>query len=78
VNDHPANGKLDWLNCGITLNGDGGWNPPYVTPGDVVAVDLTKAVKNANTFAPCIKYIDIFEKYAAQVGGRIPLRNSPT
>ncbi|KAJ6587141.1 lysozyme-like protein [Mycena vulgaris] len=60
------NGSLDWLNCGIT---GAGWNPPYMTVGDIVAVDLSQALKSPGTpFSACSNYVGMFEKYADQYG----------
>ncbi|TCD71591.1 hypothetical protein EIP91_007338 [Steccherinum ochraceum] len=60
------NGKLDWLNCGIDA---GGWNPPNVTPGDLITKDLADAVNEKNSpFANCKPYLSSFENYANQHG----------
>ncbi|KAJ6596661.1 glycoside hydrolase family 23 protein [Mycena sp. CBHHK59/15] len=60
------NGDLDWFNCGITGSG---WNPPYITVNDIVAVDLTDALKSPSTpFSACSKYVQYFEKYGNQYG----------
>ncbi|EJD02769.1 glycoside hydrolase family 23 protein [Fomitiporia mediterranea MF3/22] len=55
------NGKIDWLNCGLT---DGGWHPPYVSVNDLVTKDLSEAVSEDNSpFKACSEYIDLFNKY---------------
>ncbi|KAJ7497530.1 lysozyme-like protein [Mycena latifolia] len=60
------NGSLDWLNCGVTGHG---WNPPFMTVNDIVAVDLTQALKSSSTpFSPCSEFVWMFEKYADQYG----------
>jgi hypothetical protein len=60
------NGDIDWLNCGITGSG---WNPPFITVNDIVAVDLSQAVKEPGTpFSACGQFVSLFEKYADQYG----------
>ncbi|KAL1742473.1 lysozyme-like domain-containing protein [Schizophyllum fasciatum] len=55
------NGNIDWLNCGVN---NGGWNPPFVTIHDIVAKDLSAAVKSSGTpFAACAAFTWMFEKY---------------
>jgi len=58
------NGSLDWLNCGIN---DGGWKPSYVAVSDLVAVDLSEAIKDKNSpFKACSDYVALFNKYGKQ------------
>ncbi|KAI5123701.1 hypothetical protein M0805_001727 [Coniferiporia weirii] len=60
------NGDIDWLNCGVN---SGGWQPPNVQVSDLVAVDLSWAVQQANTpFSACSDYISLFEQYGNQYG----------
>jgi len=60
------NGKLDWLNCGLT---DGGWNPPFVRVSDVVSVDLKTALKSSSSpFHACADFVDIFYAAADKYG----------
>ncbi|KAJ7091163.1 glycoside hydrolase family 23 protein [Mycena epipterygia] len=60
------NGSLDWLNCGVA---SGGWNPPYISVDNMIAADLSQAIKSPSTpFSACSAYVGMFEKYADQYG----------
>jgi len=59
------NGAIDWLNCRI--DNDGGWSPPYVGVKDLIAMDLSDALKDDNSpFQACEPYMWAFEQYAGQ------------
>lgn len=60
------NGNEHFLNCGI----DGkGWQPPRVTVGQLIVVDLSEAIKHPDTpFKHCTPYISLFNKYADEFG----------
>ncbi|THH32276.1 hypothetical protein EUX98_g1926, partial [Antrodiella citrinella] len=65
--ENGPNGSIDWLNCGI--NDAGGWNPPNVTPQDLITVSLSDAVNEPNSpFASCKPFLATFEQYANQQG----------
>lgn len=60
------NGSIDFLNRGIT---SGGWNPCMVRVDQLVAVDLSTAIKQNNSpFQACSQYVDLFNKYGNQFG----------
>jgi hypothetical protein len=53
------NGQEKWLNCGVD---GGGWNPPHVTPDDVIFVELADALKMSNSpFKACSPYLKFFQ-----------------
>ena len=61
------NGNIDWLNCGIN---DGGWRPPFVRISDLIAADLSTAIKDKNSpFKACNDYVGLFEKYGGEFNG---------
>ncbi|ORX35918.1 hypothetical protein BD324DRAFT_629536 [Kockovaella imperatae] len=60
-NSNQPNGAEWWLNCGLD---SGGWNPPFVSCQELVAVDLDAS----GVFAPCAQYIDMFNQYGSQYG----------
>ncbi|ETW80578.1 glycoside hydrolase family 23 protein [Heterobasidion irregulare TC 32-1] len=58
------NGNIDWLNCGLN---DGGWRPPFVHISDLIAADLSTAIKDKSSpFKACSEYIGLFEKYGGE------------
>ncbi|KAG6866725.1 hypothetical protein C0991_011384 [Blastosporella zonata] len=60
------NGSIDWLNCGLTGSG---WNPPYVTVNEIIAVSLSSAVNSGKgPFLACSKYVQYFEQYGSEYG----------
>ncbi|KAH8093911.1 lysozyme-like protein [Cristinia sonorae] len=60
------NGNLDWLNCGVD---GGGWNPPHITPQDLITKPLRDAVNDPNSpFKACAPFLGQFESYANQNG----------
>ncbi|KAF7790338.1 hypothetical protein EIP86_001293 [Pleurotus ostreatoroseus] len=60
------NGAEYFLNCGID---NGGWNPPPVTMGDLITVELGDALKDPNSpFKACSSYLSLFEQYGGQFG----------
>lgn len=67
------NGNIYWLNCGITDEDDTedskGWNPPNVTIGELVYLDLQDVITQPNNiYQLCASYVPLFEKYGKMYG----------
>ncbi|KAJ7939456.1 glycoside hydrolase family 23 protein [Mycena leptocephala] len=66
TNTTGPNGSIDWLNCGIDADG---WNPPYITVDQTVAVNLSDALQSSSSvFVACSQFVGIFQTYAGTYG----------